>query len=188
MKAKNLGIFSAIFASICCVGPVVLILLGLGTLGIGAVIGKYHWWFLGVGILLITIAWRAYFKEKRTCELRACQMENKRLTQIILMLATIIIIFFVGLNLYSYLGKSLNNNESTAMINTKTVIIPVDGMSCFTCEVTVTSGLKKVEGVISATASVKKKSAKVIYDPSKTNIEHLIEAVNKTGYKASMPR
>lgn len=188
MKAKNLGIFSAIFASVCCVGPILLILLGLGTLGIGAVIGKYHWWFLGVGILLIIIAWRAYFKEKRTCELRACQMENKRLTQVILILATLIVIFFVGLNFYSYLGKSLNNNEATTVVNAKTVIIPVEGMSCFSCEVTVTSALKKVEGVISATASVKKKSAKVIYDLNKTNTEQLIEAVNKTGYKTSMPR
>jgi len=187
MKAKNLGIFASVFASICCLGPILLILLGLGTLGIGAIIGKYHWWFLSGGILLITIAWRAYSKEKRTCELKSCQMENKRLTQVILILATLIVIFFTGLNLYSYLGKSLNNHESAAVINTKTVIIPVEGMSCFTCEVTVTSALKKVEGVISAVASAKEKSAKVVYDPSKTNISHLIEAINKTGYKASMP-
>lgn len=104
MKAKNLGIFSAIFASICCVGPVVLILLGLGTLGIGAIIGKYHWWFLSAGILLIIIAWRYYFKEKKTCDLRACQMENKKLTLFILVIATLIVIFFIGLNLYMYFG------------------------------------------------------------------------------------
>lgn len=188
MKAKNLGIFASIFASICCVGPILLILLGLGTLGIGAVIGRYHWWFLGGGILLITIAWRAYFKEKRTCELKSCQMENKRLTQVILILATLIVIFFVGLNLYAYLGKSLHNNETATVVNTKTVIIPVEGMSCFTCEVTVASALKKVEGVINAAASAKEKSAKVIYNPGKTNIEQLIEAINKTGYKATIPK
>lgn len=188
MKAKNIGIFSAIFASICCVGPLVLILLGLGTLGMGAIIGKYHWWFLGGGVLLVTIAWKAYFKENKVCELKSCQMENKRLTQVILILATLIVIFFAGLNLYSYLGNSLNNHESTTVINTKTVIISVERMSCFTCEVTVVSALKRVKGVISATASVKKKSAKVIYDPGKTSIEQLIEAINKTGYKATIPK
>lgn len=50
MKAKKLGIFSAILASICCLGPLILVLIGLGSLGIGAVISRYHWWFLGGGI------------------------------------------------------------------------------------------------------------------------------------------
>lgn len=189
MKAKNLGIFASVFASICCVGPLLLILLGLGTLGIGALIDKYHWWFLGGGVLLITIAWRAYFKEKRTCELKACLMENKRPTQIILMLATLIVIFFVGLNLYSYVGNPSHYDKPSAVVNNaKTVIIPVEGMTCFTCEVTVTQVLKKVEEVVSASASVKNKSAKVVYDPNRTGIEQLIEAINKTGYRASMPK
>lgn len=100
MKAKNLGIFSAFFASICCLGPLILVLVGLGGLGLGAVIGKYHWWFLGGGILLLIIAWRYYFKEKKSCELKSCQMENKHLTQIRLTIATLVVVFFVGLNLY----------------------------------------------------------------------------------------
>ncbi len=188
MKAKNLGIFSAFFASICCFGPLILVLVGLGGLGIGAVIGKYHWWFLGGGILLLTIAWRYYFKEKKSCELKSCQMENKRLTQIILTLATLVVVFFVGLNLYSYLGKSVDINRISPVGNVEAVIIPVEGMSCFTCEISVTSALKKVYGVVSASASVNDKIAKVTYDPNKTDISNLVESINKTGYKAIVPR
>ncbi len=188
MKAKNLGIFSAIFASICCLGPLILILIGLGSLGIGAAIGKYHWWFLGGGVLLITVAWRYYFKEKRTCDLKSCQMENKRMTQIILTLASLIVAFFVGLNLYAYLGKSTEEIPATTITNSKEVIIPVEGMSCFTCELTVTQALKKVEGVINATASAKEKTARVTYNTDKTSINKLIEAINKTGYKANVAK
>lgn len=186
MKAKNIGIFSAIFASICCVGPLILVLVGLGGLGIGVVIGKYHWWFLGIGVLLISIAWSYYFKEKRTCDLKACQMENKRITQIILTFATLIIIFFIGVNLYTYFGKSLNITKTATIANTETIVIPVEGMTCLTCEITVTQALRKVEGVISASASAKGKNAKVVYNPNKTNINQLTEAINKTGYKAKM--
>jgi hypothetical protein len=40
MKAKYAGILSAILGSICCIGPLLLIALGLGT---GAVVmGQYH--------------------------------------------------------------------------------------------------------------------------------------------------
>lgn len=106
MKAKNIGIFASIFASICCIVPLVLILLGLGTLGIGAIIGKYHRHFLGVGVLLILVAWWYYFKEKMSCKLKGCQMENKTKTLVILIIATLIIAFFVALNLYTYIGKS----------------------------------------------------------------------------------
>ena len=188
MKAKNLGIFSAIFVYICCIGPLVLILLGLGTLGMGVVIGKYRWWFAEGGVLLIILAWRYYFKEKKSCNLNACQAENKKATQITLIVATIIVVFFVGSNLYVYLGKSNNTAPLLSSVNLESVVIPVEGMTCFTCEIMVSSSLKKINGVVKATASAKEGKAKVTYNPSKTNIKQLIEAINRTGYKASMPK
>lgn len=187
MRAKNLGIFSVVFASICCLGPLILVLVGLGSLGIGTAIGRYHWWFLGGGILLIIIAWSYYFKEKNACELKACQMENKRPTQIILTLATLIVALFVGLDLYTYLSKSIEKTPANLIVNSKEVIIAVEGMTCFTCEVTVTQALKKVDRVISANVSAKEKIAKVRYNPDKTDIGKLIEAINETGYKADIP-
>ena len=33
MKAERLGILSALLASVCCVTPLILVLLGLGSLG-----------------------------------------------------------------------------------------------------------------------------------------------------------
>lgn len=187
MRVEKIGIFSVILASICCVGPLILVLIGLGSLGIGAMIGKYHWWFLAGAVLLIVVAWGAYFKEKKACDLRICKMENKQTTQIILIIVTLIVAVFAGLNLYTYLGKSTDTTKTSAIVNRETVIIPVEGMSCFTCEVTVISALKKVDGVVDASASAKEKSAKVIYDSDKTNINNLVEAINKTGYKASPP-
>lgn len=184
MKAKILGILSAIFVSICCVGPIVLILLGLSALGIGTIIGKYHWWFLWLGIILIVIAWSYYFKEKKTCDFKGCQMENKKATQLILIGATIIVTFFVGLNLYTYVGKSTRKPTSPSVANLENIIIPVSGMTCVTCELTVSSTLKKIDGVFGATASAKDGNVNVAYDTTKTDINELIEAINKTGYKA----
>lgn len=98
MKVGVLGIFSAIFASICCVLPLLLIFLGLGSLGVGAAISRYHWLFLGIGVLLVVLAWGYYFKEK--------QMRSKRLTQIILIAASVVVVIFVLLSLYPYISKS----------------------------------------------------------------------------------
>lgn len=57
MKADKLGILSALMASVCCVTPLVLVLLGLGGIGIGTVLGRFHWWFLLVAIVLLTYGW-----------------------------------------------------------------------------------------------------------------------------------
>lgn len=184
MKAKNLGIFASIFASICCLSPLILVLIGLGGLGIGIAIGKYHWWFLGGGVLLIIIAWRYYFKEKKTCELKSCQMENKRLTQIILTFATLIVALFVGLNLYTYAGKAVNLKQRIKETHLESIIIPVEGMTCISCELTVSSALRKIDGVIRATASAKEGKAEAVFDPNKTDLAQLMEAINSTGFKA----
>lgn len=42
MTPDRLGILSALFASVCCLGPVLLVVLGLGSLGLGAFLGRYH--------------------------------------------------------------------------------------------------------------------------------------------------
>lgn len=78
MKASKLGILSVAIASICCVGPLLLILLGLGSLGIGAAIGKYHWYLIVAALLLLTFAWKNYLKKKKTCDLKTCKMEDKK--------------------------------------------------------------------------------------------------------------
>src|SRR3989338_3584349 len=102
MKAKGLGILSALPASICCLGPLLLILIGLGGLGFGAIIGKYHWYFILGSALLLAFAWRRYFKEKNSCESARCEMEGKKMTRNILLLASAVVLTFVGLNVYTY--------------------------------------------------------------------------------------
>lgn len=189
MKASKLGILSAAIASICCLGPVVLVLLGLGSLGAGAAIGKYHWYFIVAALVLLTFAWRSFLKKKKACDLKACKMENKNITLFTLIISTLIVAIFVALNIYTYVVQKdfAEKRTKTNLIETETVIIPIEGMTCFTCELTISSAIKKVKGVVTAKASAKEGKAWVEYDPSKTNIHQLIEVINKTGYKRSSP-
>jgi mercuric ion transport protein len=90
MRAIRIGVLSAIVASICCIGPLILIALGLGSLGLGAIISKYHGLFLSAGMLLILFSWIRYFNEKKRCNIKKCQMENKRVTLIVLIISTTI--------------------------------------------------------------------------------------------------
>jgi copper chaperone CopZ len=187
MKAQKLGILSGVVASLCCLGQPLLIFLGLGTLGLGSFFGKYHWYFIGGGTLLLAFAWRAYFKEKRRCTTEGCQMVREGTTRSILLMASLIVVVFFGLNLFTYAGgrKEIILSQKT---DEKQVVIPVEGMSCFTCELSVEKALNSVEGIQFSQASAQKGNVSILYDPGKVTVEDLVRTINKTGYKASFPK
>ena len=184
MKAKNLGIFSALTASVCCLGPLLLIAIGLGGLGLGAVIGRYHWYFIAAAAVLLFIAWRGYFREKKDCESNQCEMEGKKMTRNVLVLASAVVLTFAGLNLYTYAGGSPTEITSNKGVQ---VTIPVEGMTCFTCEFAVQSAVKKLPGISQIKASAKNGNATISYDPTKVSLDEIVKAINETGYKAKRP-
>ncbi len=186
MKPGKMGVLSAVLASICCLGPVVLVLLGLGTLGIGALLGRYHWFFIGGAALVLIYAWRVYAKEKRRCDAASCQMESKASARITLLIATIAVLLFAGLNFYTYVIARAPEAKA-AQPQEATVTIPVEGMVCFTCGLTVEASLKNMVGVHKAEASVKDHSVTLTYDPQRVKVEQMVAAINRTGYRAQLP-
>ena len=191
MKAVRLGILSALTASVCCLGPVLLVLAGLGSLGFGALIGRAHWWFIGAAIALLTYAWRSYLQEARRCKAASCEMARGKTTRTVLTLASVVVAVFVSLNLYTYAGQRRSARQDAAgpmSGQLASVAIPVEGMTCFTCEVTVESSLKRLPGVESVEAKVNDGMAYVRYEPTRVSLDALIGAINKTGYHAKPPR
>ena len=55
--------------------------------------------------------------------------------------------------------------------NLQRIVIPVEGVTCVTCEIAVRNALKKVSGVVSTHVSVGTKNATIDYDPAKTDPE-----------------
>ncbi len=186
MKPGKMGVLSAMLASVCCLGPIVLVLLGLGTLGIGALLGRYHWFFIGGAALVLIYAWRLYAKEKRRCDTESCQMESKASAQITLTIATIAVLLFAGLNFYTYV-IARPPEAKAAQAQEAVVTIPVEGMVCFTCGLSVEASLKDLVGVHKAEASVKQHSVTVSYDPEKVKVEQMVATINRTGYRAQLP-
>lgn len=190
MKPAKLGLLSALTASVCCLGPVLLVLLGLGSLGFGAILGRYHWWFIAAAMAILAFAWRSYLKEAGRCRTAHCEMTQGKTTKTVLILASTVVAAFVGLNLYTYASQHRSASApgtTTPSRGLASVTIPVEGMTCFTCELTVESSLKKLPGVESADAKVNEGAAYVSYDPTRVSLDALIAAINKTGYKATRP-
>ena len=94
MKAWTLGLLSALTASACCLGPGVLALLGLGSLGLGATVGRYHHWFLGAAVVLLAVAWQRFFREAARCRTAGCRMARGGLSGFALLIASLVVLFF----------------------------------------------------------------------------------------------
>jgi len=186
MKAKYAGILSAVLGSICCIGPLLLIALGLGAGA--AVIGRYHWFFVVAAIAVLAWAWVKHFREQSRCACEHRAMDGRAISLLTLIIASTIVLGFAALNISSNLfAGSPPPSARSASSNLQRTVIPVEGMTCATCEIAVRSALKKIDGVEAAHVSVATKTATVDYEPAKTNPEQLVASINSTGYRASLP-
>jgi Cu+-exporting ATPase len=69
----------------------------------------------------------------------------------------------------------------------KTVVMPISGMSCAACQVHVERALRDTAGVSNAQVNLMNHRAHVTYDPAIAHPEQLIGAVRDAGYDASVP-
>jgi hypothetical protein len=147
MKAKQAGILSAILAATCCIGSLLLVAIGLGSGA--AFVGRYHWFFLIGGIAVLTWAWAKYLREKTVCECEHKPMAGRRRGMITLLLVTVLVLGFAGLNVSRYLFASAPGSGQipTQIANgVNRVVIPLEGVDCVTCEIAVprwTGSVKK---------------------------------------------
>ncbi len=184
MKAGKLGIIAAILASTCCVGPILLMILGLGGTALGVALGQYHWPLQIGALIVLAVAWALFFKEKQKCRTAACNTEGKKLTKIILGFVTLIVTGFISLNFVGSFQPDTSAKTVEVPQNAATVTIPVQGMTCIACEVTVNRSLRNLPGVFRSNADARTGQVSVQYDPLKVSIQQVAEAINKTGFKA----
>jgi Cu+-exporting ATPase len=73
------------------------------------------------------------------------------------------------------------------MTSSESVTLPVEGMTCAACQANVQRALAAAPGVQKASVNLMLHEAAVVFDPRVTNPSALVEAINETGYSASLP-
>jgi mercuric ion transport protein len=189
MKAKFGGILAAILGSICCVGPLLLVAIGVGSAAV--FVGRYHWFFLIGGIAVLTWAWAKYLREKTKCDCEHKPMAGRGSGMFALLVATLLVLGFAGLNIsrYVFAGPAVPVATQTQLANgLDRIVISVEGLSCVACEIPVRHALRRIDGVKFVDVNAATKTATVDYEPAKANPEQLVAAINSTGYHASPPK
>ncbi len=70
---------------------------------------------------------------------------------------------------------------------TNVVTIQVEGMSCLACTARVKSTLKAIDGVARVEVNLAGHDARVEYAEGKASPQELVAAINRLGYRASLP-
>ncbi len=195
MKERNAlagSLIAGLLASICCIGPLVLGAVGLGSLGFASALAPLRPWFLGLTAVLIACGfYLAYWPQStETCAPgEACATPASRRGQRVVLWC--VAFLAVALATYPSWGARFGRPAVTSsMVPAASGIVTLDvrGMTCAACEGGIERELVNVPGVVSATVSFEQKRAevRVASPPAKANL--LIAAVERAGYRATLER
>lgn len=88
LKSGLVSFSSAFVASLCCLLPLVVVLLGLGSGAFMMVTMQYRWLFLPLGLLGVAAGYYFYFKERHRCTTVGCTFVGNKFNLALLALAT----------------------------------------------------------------------------------------------------
>src|SRR6185503_19637159 len=77
---------------------------------------------------------------------------------------------------------------AAAQAQPEKIVLPVRGMTCGACSGIIRDELRKLPGVVTVEADYEKGTATVTYRKDQVTVEQIVAAINKTGFKASMPQ
>ena len=88
----------AALASLCCLLPLTVIALGLGSGAFMATTMQYRWLLVPAGLIGITTGFVLYIRERRRCDALACRMAGSRTSLALLIVAGLVVATAVALD------------------------------------------------------------------------------------------
>ena len=91
LSAGALAWVGAALSSLCCLLPLAVIALGLGSGAFMATTMQYRWLLIPAGIIGIVTGFALYVRERRRCDALACRMAGSRITLALLIVASLVV-------------------------------------------------------------------------------------------------
>lgn len=105
MKAGTVGATlvawgGAVASSLCCLLPLTVIVLGLGSGAFMTVTMRYRWLLIPAGVLGVGSGFVLYARERRRCDALGCRMAGSRTTLAVLLLAGLVVASAIVLDVF----------------------------------------------------------------------------------------
>ena len=112
MKAGTIGASlvawsGAVLSSLCCLLPLAVTVLGLGSGAFMAVTMRYRWLLIPVGVVGVATGFFFYTRERRRCGALGCWMAGSRVTLAVLLAASVIVATSIVLDQFPEMTSDL---------------------------------------------------------------------------------
>jgi copper chaperone CopZ len=194
MKRSNISaagsVLTAIVASVCCIGPALLALVGAGSIGAFGALESYRPYFIGLTVILLALAFfLTYRKWEVACEDGSCKVVKAGKWNKIGVWTSAIIALVAILFPYTNLTPMVSA-ASVKPTGTQgqlaTAVLNIKGMDCEACANGLQASLSQIKGVESAAVKYKSGSAVIEYDPAEVAPTVFTNFLTKAGYKSTV--
>jgi len=89
-----------LFASLCCLSPIILLLFGFGTVAWAASLsdvlyGQYKWWFRILGLILLSVSLVIYFRKQKICTFDDVKKHRTKVFNIVALSLIGAVVFYI---------------------------------------------------------------------------------------------
>ena len=179
------GIVTAVVASLCCIGPILVVILGVGSIGAFSVFENYRPYLIGVTVLLLGLAFYfVYRKREVQCKDGTCKIESAgKWNKIGVWSATFLAAIAIA---FPSFGVAPSASANLAVQGKAIVSLKVEGMDCKACAAGLEGSLGGITGVHTARVSFEKGEAIIEYDPALITPDDFVARVKENGFTATI--
>ncbi len=178
------GALGGVISSACCLGSLILLLIGAGNFALAASFGAYRTYFIlaGLAFVLLSIAYHLRKKAKQ-CACSYSQLVRSESKFIATTLLTFTAIFgVVNFAIIPYVTAEISEKDMVkAELNQPSELrelrLRIGGMSCESCAEAIEKSLMNVNGIVKADVSYAEGTAVVVYNPSIITQSRVVESV-----------
>jgi mercuric ion transport protein len=189
-KLANAGFITAIIASLCCILPIVALILG--TSGLASTfswVEPFRPYLIELTLLVLGLAWTQKLKPRKKIDCECTAAEKPKFTESKKFLGIVTTFAIMMLALPYYSAIFYPNTEKQVLViytsDIKTTEFKIKGMTCESCETHVNFKVNKLSGIVNSKAAYKNGNAIVKFDSTKTNETEIEKAINAAGYKVT---
>jgi mercuric ion transport protein len=180
------AIVAALAASSCCIGPLILAVLGVGGAGAFTFLAGYRSPMLLGAAALLGLGFYLTYRTPRS-DACGCEKPNaKRGARTALWLgATFTVLLAAAPSLLSkaFAHTDTNNRDDRA---TQQAVISVQGIDCEACAAPLRRALSKEGGFHALALNIPEQKIAVTYEPAPGRLEAYVAAIHGLGYEASL--
>lgn len=190
---------AAIAGVACCVGPLVVGLLGVGGAGAMVALAPYRPWFLGATVLLLTVGFFLVYR-RRPADACGCDDEGptrKRRTAKVLLWLVTLVVAVVSASPY-FIGSAASADASTRDATTapieravapdaRTVRLHVGGMDCAACSVGIRRAMDQVGPYEAFELELESETIRFRYRGDAAMADRFARAIADIGYDVGRP-